>query len=123
MRVLVIEDDPASRELATRVVAHAGHSVVTAENGREGLRRALGQRPELILLDLHLPDVAGWTVARELREQEAFRATPIIALSAGSDEDRERALEAGCSGFISKPYEPAVLLAAVEQHVSADAVL
>lgn len=120
VRVLIIEDDPASLDLVTRIVQDMGHSVITADNGRDGIRRALAQPPELILLDQHLPDVAGWIVAGKLRAQEAFRLTPIIAVSAGTADDRARALDAGCSDFIAKPYDLAELRAAIDfrcQHV------
>lgn len=114
--VLIIEDDPASLELVTRIVEDMGHTVITADNGREGIRRALAQSPDLILLDQHLPDVPGWIVARELRAHESFRRTPIIAVSAGTAEDRARALDAGCSDFVAKPYDFAELRAAIDFH-------
>ena len=116
VRVLIIEDDPASLDLVTRIVQDMGHSVITADNGREGVRRALAQSPDLILLDQHLPDVPGWIVVGELRAHEAFRRTPIIAVSAGTADDSARALEAGCSDFIAKPYDFAELRAAIDFH-------
>lgn len=117
MRVLIIEDDPASRDLATRILAGIGHSVVTAANGLEGIRLAHEQRPDLVLLDLHLPDVPGWIVAAQLRADDAFRTTPIIAVSAGTSDDRANALGAGCSDFLAKPYAPAALRATVDLHL------
>lgn len=105
MRVLIIEDDPASRDLAKRIVEGLGHSVLTADAGREGLRLAHSERPDLIVLDLHLPDLPGWVVARQLREAALFHATPIIAVSAGTTEDRDRAMDAGCSAFVPKPFD------------------
>jgi two-component system cell cycle response regulator DivK len=116
VRVLIIEDDSASLDLVTRIVQHMGHSVTTADNGREGIRCALAQSPDVILLDQHLPDVPGWMVAAELRAQEAFARTPIVAVSAGTTDDRARALDAGCSDFIAKPYDLAELRAAIEFH-------
>ena len=116
VRVLIIEDDPASLDLVTRIVQDMGHSVITAANGGDGIRHALAEPPELILLDQHLPDVPGWIVAGQLRAQEGFRDTPIIAVSAGSPDDRARALDAGCSDFIAKPYDFAELRAAIDFH-------
>jgi DNA-binding response OmpR family regulator len=116
VRVLIIEDDPDSLDVVARIVQHMGHSVITADNGREGIRCVLAQSPDVILLDQHLPDVPGWVVAGELRAQEAFRLTPIIAVSAGTADDRARALDAGCSDFIAKPYDLAELRAAIDFH-------
>jgi two-component system, cell cycle response regulator DivK len=114
--MLIIEDDPASRDLVVRIAEHMGHAVITADNGREGIRSALAQSPDLILLDQHLPDVPGWLVAGELRAQDAFRLTPIIAVSAGTADDCSRALNAGCSDFVAKPYDLAELRAAIDFH-------
>jgi CheY-like chemotaxis protein len=114
MRVLLIEDDPSSRDLAKRIIETQGHSVVTAGDGREGLRLAQADRPELIVLDLNLPDLPGWIVASQLRADEGLRDTPIIAVSAGGADDRDRAMAAGCSDFVSKPYDLGAFRAAID---------
>lgn len=116
MRVLIVEDDPGSRDLAARIVERMGHSVVTAHDGVDGLRRARAERPDLIIMDLHLPGLPGWMVAQQLRSEDSFRTTPIIAVSAGTTDDRDRAIGAGCSDFVSKPYDLALFRAPIDLH-------
>ncbi len=118
MRVLVIEDDRATLELAKRVIEHMGHSVLPASDGEEGIAVAHSEGPDVILVDLHLPGKPGWLVIEELRSDERFRTTPIIAVSAGSAEDRKRAMAAGATAFIPKPYDPAALRAALDQYTT-----
>jgi CheY-like chemotaxis protein len=118
MRVLVIEDDRATLELAQRIIEHMGHSVLPARDGDEGLAVAQGEVPDVILVDLHLPGKAGWLVIGELRSDERFRTIPIIAVSAGSAEDRDRAMAAGATAFIAKPYDPAGLRAALDKYAT-----
>ena len=114
--MLIIEDDPASLDLVSRIAETMGHSVISAIDGTDGIRVALAQHPDIIVLDQHLPDVPGWVVARQLRAEKAFRRTPIIAVSAGGSDERARAIEAGCSDFVAKPYDLAALRAAIDLH-------
>lgn len=118
MRVLVIEDDLATLELTKRVIEHMGHSVLPAADGEEGIAVAQAAGPDLILVDLYLPGKPGWLVIGELRSDERFQATPIIAVSAGSAEDRNRAMGAGATAFVPKPYDPATLRAALDQYAT-----
>lgn len=115
MRILIVEDDDASLELAKRVAQHMGHTVLTAIDGAQGLALARSERPDLLLLDLHIPGIDGFQVVRELRGDESLRGLGVIALSAGSSADREQALSVGCDDFVSKPYEFEVLRAAIRR--------
>lgn len=118
MRVLVIEDDLATLELTKRVIEHMGHSVLPAADGEQGIAVAQAAGPDMILVDLYLPGKPGWLVIGELRSDQRFQATPIIAVSAGSAEDRNRAMEAGANAFVPKPYDPATLRAALDQYAT-----
>jgi two-component system KDP operon response regulator KdpE len=107
--VLVIEDEPQMRRFLRTSLQSQGYQVVEAATGREGLRHAAGHNPDLILLDLGLPDGDGLAVAKVLRTQ---RKTPIIVLSArGRDEDKVAALDLGADDYLTKPFGLGELLA------------
>jgi two-component system KDP operon response regulator KdpE len=109
--VLVIEDEPQMRRFLRASLEGHGYQVVEAATGREGLRHAAGHNPEIILLDLGLPDGDGLAVAKVLRTQ---RHTPIIVLSArGRDEDKVAALDLGADDYLTKPFGLGELLARI----------
>jgi two-component system sensor histidine kinase/response regulator len=111
-RVLVIEDDVNNLDVAQRIIRAAGHEAIAATDGAAGIATARAERPDVILVDLLLPRVDGWTVTKTLREDEWAKDVPIIAVSAlAMQQDRARAIEAGCDDFVSKPYAPAELRA------------
>jgi two-component system cell cycle response regulator len=118
--VLVVEDDHALQALATKVLERAGHSVLVAGTGAEGVEAALAGAGDLMLLDLRLPGLDGWEVARLVK---AARSTmPIVVCSANMmPADQERAREAGADAFLGKPYTPAALMEAVGRFVAAPA--
>ena len=119
MRILVVEDDEASLDIARRVAERMGHTVLMARDGVQGLALARSERPDLVFLDLHLPGLSGFQVVRELRADEHLRALPVVAVSAGTLVDRENALSAGCNDFVFKPYEFTRLRAAIDrQHLA-----
>ena len=106
-RILIIEDDAPSRQLAEYLLSHAGHEVITADNGLLGLLRALTEAPELILCDLQIPQLDGYQLLERLRADRRWRRVPLVALTAFSMiGDRERILEAGFDGYLSKPITP-----------------
>jgi two-component system, cell cycle response regulator DivK len=118
-RILVVEDEPNNLELALRIVRHAGHDAIVATDGITALELARAQRPHLILLDLQLPKLDGWTVVRELRTEPWVRGIPIIAVSASATPgDESKAIEAGCTSFLSKPYYPATLRDVLTKHLA-----
>jgi two-component system KDP operon response regulator KdpE len=107
--VLIIEDEPQMRRFLRTSLQSQGYQVVEAGTGKEGLRHAAGYNPDLILLDLGLPDGDGLAVAKVLRSQ---RKTPIIVLSArGRDEDKVAALDLGADDYLTKPFGLGELLA------------
>jgi two-component system cell cycle response regulator len=113
--ILIVEDDPPSRELMADLLREAGHAVRTADDGAAGLRLALDSRPDLVVCDLHLPSLDGHAVARALRMDTACAHIPLLAVSAlAPDGGRERLRKAGFDGYICKPIEVASFVAEVE---------
>ena len=107
--VLVIEDEPTMRRFLRTSLAANGYAVVEAATAREGLAQAVGRNPELILLDLGLPDGDGLDVARRIRERQR---TPIVVLSArGREQDKVAARDIGADDYLTKPFGVAELLA------------
>ena len=108
MKILVIEDNQDNRELVAFVLEHAGHEITTAVNGVEGIEAAKKQHPDLILLDLALPEMDGWEVAKKLSTDPSTTEITLVALTAfTAPEDKRRAMEAGCDGYLSKPINAA----------------
>lgn len=109
--ILVVENDPLSRELAQRVLAAGGHRVVCACDAEEALRLAADTQPDLVLMDVRLPGIDGLEATRRLRADPATRDVPVVALSAQAfDEDVRRALDAGCVDYLTKPIGARELL-------------
>ncbi|HSR33033.1 MAG TPA: response regulator [Anaerolineae bacterium] len=104
--ILYIEDDLPSRILVRRVLEAEGHRVLEAADGLQGVEMARTERPELILVDINMPEVDGFEVTARLRAQPELGSVPIIALTANVMKgDRERTLAAGCSSYIQKPID------------------
>ncbi len=102
--VLYVEDNADNVELVGRVCESMGHKMLAASNGLSGLEMAEGHHPDLILLDINLPDIDGYEVARRLRANPETTATPIMAVTANAlTGDNEKALNAGCNYYIVKP--------------------
>ncbi|MCC6802890.1 MAG: response regulator [Anaerolineae bacterium] len=117
-RILVIEDNSDNMVLISDVLNSMGYQVLVAKDGEEGIRSALSEKPDLILMDLSLPRVDGWTATRTLKNDPGLAATPIIALTAHAMMgDRERALEAGCNDYVSKPINMRDLTAKLRQYL------
>jgi len=103
-RILYIEDNAANRLLVRRILEAEGFSVAEAVDGPTGLSTAAAEVPDLILLDINLPEIDGYELARRLRSMPNLQAVPILAITANVMRgDRERSLAAGCSGYIQKP--------------------
>ena len=112
MKILLVEDDTMNREMLVRRLAWERFEVVTATNGAEAIALAGSERPDLVLMDLGLPVLTGWQVARRLKDAQETRAIPIIALTAYAlADDRTSALTAGCDEYEVKPVDFPRLLA------------
>ena len=100
-KILLVEDNEMNRDMLSRRLTKRGYDVVVAVDGQQGIDMAGSQGPDLILLDMSLPVVDGWTAARQLKADPATSAIPVIALTAYSMKgDREAILRAGCNGYI-----------------------
>lgn len=110
-KILIIEDEPPISEVLTYNLEREGYKVQTAFDGREGLRAAQTQRPDLVILDLMLPGLSGLDVCRELRANSATAAVPIIMLTAKAEEtDQVVGFAMGADDYVTKPFSVKVLL-------------
>jgi CheY-like chemotaxis protein len=118
--ILLIEDNEQNLYLATFLLEQKGFKVVPARSGPEGIELAGRIQPALIILDIQLPQMDGYAVARELRQNPALKDVPIVAVTSyAMVGDRERTLEAGCSGYIEKPINPDTFGSQVEKCLKA----
>ena len=109
--LLLVEDDSLLRHAFKLLLEAAGYRITEAGTAKEGIARATSEPPDLVLLDLGLPDASGLDVARALRKQGALQLTPIIALTGRvGSEEKAACLEAGCTSYLAKPIEPKVLM-------------
>lgn len=114
-RILVAEDEPHILLLIQRKLEGAGHTVITAMSGNAALHKALQERPDLLLLDIMLPERSGLDICREVKEALGAKAPPIIIISAlGQQIDVETGLAAGADDYIIKPFSPRMLLERVQ---------
>lgn len=117
-RILLIEDNEQNRYLATFLLQARGWEVVHASDGPSGIALAGQCNPALILLDIQLPQMDGYEVARALKADPAVAPIPIVAVTSyAMAGDREAALGAGCQGYIEKPIDPDTFVDAVEAHL------
>jgi two-component system, cell cycle response regulator DivK len=114
--ILVVEDNEKNRKLARDVLVHQGYRVAEAESAEAGLALVARERPQLILMDIHLPGIDGIEALRRLRADEATRAIPVLAVTASAmTHDRQKILAAGFDGYQSKPISVRPFLAAVRE--------
>lgn len=117
-KVLVIEDNEQNLYLITFLLQHHGYEVIPARDGSSGIRTAREIKPDLILLDIQLPEMDGYTVAKHLRSEPEFTETPIVAVTSyAMVGDREKSIEAGCTGYIEKPINPDTFIPEVEKYL------
>jgi len=103
-RILVVEDNMDNYELVRFILERAGYDVFLAVNGRDGVDAARFQKPDLILMDLGMPEMDGWAAAERLKADDSTKSIPLYALTAHTlPGERKRAMEAGCDGYVSKP--------------------
>src|SRR6202046_4121038 len=115
-RVLHIEDDPRNRLLVRKLLSADGHEIIDAADGLEGVRLAIAQRPDLVLVDLNIPGLDGYEVTLRLRGEASLGTVPIVAITAEGDRDTSFAV--GCDGFIEKPIDGRSFGSLVRQYLS-----
>lgn len=122
-KILIVEDDEMNRDMLSRRLVRRGYDVILAVDGGEGVTRAANDRPDLILMDMSLPEVDGWEATRRLKSSPQTRQIPVIALTAHAMADDERkAMDAGCDDFDTKPVELNRLLTKIEKLLDREAV-
>jgi len=116
-RVLYVEDSPQNRDIVRRYLAN-DYEVIEAEDGEQGVERAIRDVPDLVLMDLSLPRLDGWEATRRIKANPSVKHIPVVALTAhASREDQARAMDAGCIDYITKPIEREVLIASIRRHL------
>jgi CheY-like chemotaxis protein len=114
-KILLVEDNEMNRDMLTRRLERRGFQVVSAVDGRAGIAIGEQEAPDLILMDMSLPDLDGWEATRLLKSSSRTRSIPIIALTAHAmSGDRERAMEAGCDDYDTKPVDLSRLLEKID---------
>ena len=114
-RILVVEDNMDNYELVRFILERAGYDVFLAVNGRDGVDAARFQKPDLILMDLGMPEMDGWLAAQKLKSEESTRSIPLFAFTAHTlPSERRRAIQAGCDGYVTKPIHVEGFLNLVE---------
>ena len=118
-RILVVEDQPDNRQIIRDMLAPTDYEITEAEDGQQALEAIAKNRPDLILMDIQLPIIDGYTATRRIKTDPALRSIPIIAVTsyALSGEDK-KAREAGCDDYVPKPFSPRQLLAKIRQYLS-----
>jgi two-component system, cell cycle response regulator DivK len=118
-RILVVEDQADARQIIRDMLATTDYEIIEAENGEQALAAISKQRPDLILMDIQLPIMDGYTATRRIKADPALRSIPIIAVTSYALNGEETiAKAAGCDDYVPKPYSPRELLAKIRQHLS-----
>jgi CheY-like chemotaxis protein len=119
--LLIIEDNEQNLYLMRFLLEKSGYTVISAENGREGIEKALLHKPMAILLDIQLPEMDGYAVAAELKKHSELDGAPIIAVTSyAMMGDRETILAAGATGYIEKPINPETFVAEIVHYLPKD---
>ena len=120
-KILLIEDNEQNRYLATFLLERRGHKVAYAADGPRGIEMAETSVPDIVLLDIQLPGMDGYAIARALRSKPALKRIPIVAVTSyAMPGDREKAIASGCTGYIEKPIDPDTFVDSVEIHLSGE---
>ena len=116
-KILVIEDNEQNLYLVRFILEKSGYEIIAAPDGKSGIEMASLLHPDLILLDIQLPVMDGYAVARNLRQNSVLARTPIVAVTSyAMAGDREKVMAAGCNGYIEKPIDPDTFVDQVEKH-------
>ena len=117
-RILVIDDHEDNRKILNDLLASAGYEIVEAVTGREGVAMARLHHPDLILMDIQLPEMDGYEATRLIKADSNMELIPIIAVTSYAlSGDDAKALAAGCTDYVTKPFSPRQLLAKVRDHI------
>ena len=118
-RVLIVEDQEDNRRIARDILTNSGYEVLEAVTGRDGVAMAEAHVPDLILMDIQLPDIDGYEATRRIKANPALARTPIIAVTAYAlSGDDTKAFQAGCDSYIAKPYSPHDLIVKIREFLA-----
>lgn len=117
--ILVVDDDSLVLSTLTELLRAHDHRVLEATKGRDGIELARAERPDLILVDYHMPEMNGLAVVDALKSDAATRGIPVVAFTSGTAAEANQLVRAGCIGFIPKPFEPGTLPELVAQFLRA----
>ena len=116
--VLLVEDNEDNLVVYRTILEHVGYTVIEARDGEEGIARARAELPDIILMDISIPKLDGWEATVRLKEDGNTADIPIVALTAHAlEEDRAKAMRAGCDGYLAKPVEPRRVVQEVEKFI------
>jgi len=105
-RILLVEDNEMNRDMLTRRLERRGFTILAAHDGAEAVKKALAEKPDLVLMDMGLPVMDGWDATRAIKSDPVGKTIPVIGLTAYStEEDRQKCLAAGCDEFDTKPVD------------------
>jgi two-component system, cell cycle response regulator DivK len=117
-RILIVEDNDSNLYLIRFILEKFGYEVVAAKNGVTAVEMAVKERTDLIIMDIQLPDISGLEATKRIRMSEADRTVPIVALTSyAMVGDKEKALAAGCTGYIEKPIDPETFVREIEKYL------
>ena len=117
-KILVIEDNENNLYLSRFILEKSGYKVIEARDGVSGVEKAIKEKPDLVIMDIQLPNINGLEATKRIRASEADHNVPIIALTYyAMTGDREKALAAGCTGYIEKPINPETFMAEIERYL------
>jgi CheY-like chemotaxis protein len=117
-RILVVEDNEQNLYLATFLLEKNGHEVITAKDGLEAIEKAKMEKPDLILMDIQLPEMNGYQATKRIKSTPEISHIPIVAVTSYAMlGDREKALAIGCVGYIEKPFAPETFVSEVEKYL------
>ncbi|MBN1431815.1 MAG: response regulator [Methanomicrobiaceae archaeon] len=120
-RILIIEDTIENMYLTTYLLTNAGHEIIQATTGEEGVEKALSEHPDIILMDILLPGIDGYEATMRIREAETDKPIPVVALTSyAMVGDREKALSLGCTGYIEKPIDPETFVKKIEEFLKSE---
>jgi len=117
-KILVVEDNEQNLYLETFLLRQKGYEVIAANNGLEAIDKTLSEKPDLIVMDIQLPEMNGYETTRRIKSLAEYHHIPIVAVTSyAMAGDREKALASGCAGYIEKPFDPEDFVPEIEKHL------
>ena len=117
-KILIIEDNEQNLYLASFLLEQSGYEVVSADDGMKGIEKTKAEKPDLILMDIQLPEMNGYEATKRIKNMPELHHIPIVAVTSyAMVKDREKALAIGCVGYIEKPFDPETFVSEIEKYL------